>query len=193
MRATRRAWNEKKPIANPEQTRSEAHGIGPLRFCESGSDIHNRSARSPKVTITVGQGHLVATRARSHHITAHDWPQGRLAQVRSSPSAAGKGTKRSLPPSRVRVRPPRPSVGGLQRWRRSVKSSGRRVSRIIEAWRIDYNVNRPHTSLEGQTPTEFAKRLPSPRPASLELRNGSAQPVLTATISTERNRNGFYT
>ena len=65
--------------------------------------------------------------------------------------------------------------------------------RIIEAWRIDYNVNRPHTSLEGQTPTEFAKRLPSPRPASLELRNGSAQPVLTATISTERNRNGFYT
>ena len=65
--------------------------------------------------------------------------------------------------------------------------------RIIEAWRIDYNVNRPHTSLEGQTPTEFAIRLRSTRPASLELRNGSAQPILTATKSTERNRNGFYT
>ena len=29
---------------------------------------------------------------------------------------------------------------------------------IIEAWRIDYNTNRPHTSLNGLTPTEFATR-----------------------------------
>jgi putative transposase len=29
---------------------------------------------------------------------------------------------------------------------------------IIEAWRIDYNTNRPHTSLDGLTPTEFAAR-----------------------------------
>jgi putative transposase len=29
---------------------------------------------------------------------------------------------------------------------------------IIEAWRIDYNTNRPHTSLNGLTPTEFAIR-----------------------------------
>ena len=68
--------------------------------------------------------------------------------------------------------------------------------RIIETWRIDYNVNRvnrPHTSLNGQTPTEFAQWLRSTRPASLELRNGSAQPVLTATTQQERNRNGFYT
>jgi putative transposase len=28
--------------------------------------------------------------------------------------------------------------------------------RIIEAWRIDYNTKRPHTSLNGLTPTEFA-------------------------------------
>jgi putative transposase len=28
--------------------------------------------------------------------------------------------------------------------------------RIIEAWRIDYNTKRPHTSLDGLTPTEFA-------------------------------------
>jgi putative transposase len=27
---------------------------------------------------------------------------------------------------------------------------------IIEEWRIDYNTNRPHTSLNGLTPTEFA-------------------------------------
>lgn len=65
--------------------------------------------------------------------------------------------------------------------------------RIIETWRIDYNTQRPHTSLKGQTPIEFAQRLRSTRPASLELRNGSAQPVLTATLQTEINRNGFYT
>ena len=29
---------------------------------------------------------------------------------------------------------------------------------IIEAWRIDYNTNRPHSSLNGLTPTEFAAR-----------------------------------
>ncbi len=30
--------------------------------------------------------------------------------------------------------------------------------RLIEAWRIDYNTNRPHTSLGGLTPIEFATR-----------------------------------
>ena len=30
--------------------------------------------------------------------------------------------------------------------------------RIIEAWRIDYNTTRPHSSLNGLTPTEFAAR-----------------------------------
>ena len=29
---------------------------------------------------------------------------------------------------------------------------------IIEKWRIDYNTNRPHSSLNGLTPTEFAAR-----------------------------------
>jgi putative transposase len=29
---------------------------------------------------------------------------------------------------------------------------------IIKEWRIDYNTNRPHTSLNGLTPTEFAVR-----------------------------------
>ena len=28
----------------------------------------------------------------------------------------------------------------------------------IEEWRIDYNVNRPHTSLDGLTPLEYATR-----------------------------------
>jgi len=29
---------------------------------------------------------------------------------------------------------------------------------IIEGWRHDYNLKRPHTSLDGLTPTEFATR-----------------------------------
>ena len=63
----------------------------------------------------------------------------------------------------------------------------------IEPWRIDFNLDRPHTSREEQTPTEFANRRYSDRPASLELRNGSAQPVLTATKLTKICRNPIYT
>jgi putative transposase len=37
-------------------------------------------------------------------------------------------------------------------------SSYARAQHIIEAWRIDYNQHRPHTSLKGLTPTEFANR-----------------------------------
>lgn len=34
--------------------------------------------------------------------------------------------------------------------------------RIIDAWRIDYNPERPHTSLNGLTPAAFANRLGNP-------------------------------
>jgi transposase InsO family protein len=34
----------------------------------------------------------------------------------------------------------------------------RHVRQIIEKWRSDYNLNRPHTSLDGLTPYEFATR-----------------------------------
>ena len=34
----------------------------------------------------------------------------------------------------------------------------RHARQIIAAWRIDYNTNRPHTSLDGLTPLEFATR-----------------------------------
>jgi putative transposase len=64
---------------------------------------------------------------------------------------------------------------------------------IIETWRIDYNTERPHTSLGGLAPAVYANLNHATRPASLELRKGSAQQALTETISTERNRNGFYT
>lgn len=65
--------------------------------------------------------------------------------------------------------------------------------KIIESWRIDYNTERPHTSLGGLAPAVYATLNRATRPASLELRKGSAQQALTANLSTERNRNGFYT
>ena len=53
--------------------------------------------------------------------------------------------------------------------------------RIIENWRIDYNTQRPHTSLGGLAPAVYANLNRATRPASLELRKGSAQQALTAT------------
>ena len=64
---------------------------------------------------------------------------------------------------------------------------------IIENWRIDCNTQRPHTSLGGLAPAVYANLNRAARPGPLELRKGSAQQALTATISTERIRNGFYT
>lgn len=37
-------------------------------------------------------------------------------------------------------------------------SNLKEACQIIEAWRIDYNTNRPHSSLGGLTPAEFATR-----------------------------------
>ena len=34
----------------------------------------------------------------------------------------------------------------------------KQARQIIEAWRLDYNARRPHTSLDGLTPVEFATR-----------------------------------
>ncbi|MCR9062173.1 MAG: transposase, partial [Rhodobacteraceae bacterium] len=63
---------------------------------------------------------------------------------------------------------------------------------IIESWRKDYNTTRPHTSLGGIAPADFARQLIINRPASPELRNGSAQLALTGTKTSETNVNGSY-
>jgi len=46
-------------------------------------------------------------------------------------------------------------------------SNLKEACQIIEAWRINYNTNRPHTSLGGLTPAEFAIR-----PTEGHKRNG---------------------
>lgn len=63
--------------------------------------------------------------------------------------------------------------------------------RVIGAWHQDYNLSRPHTSLGGLTPSAFAHQYHPRRPASPELREGSAQRALTSTQQTERKANGL--
>ena len=63
---------------------------------------------------------------------------------------------------------------------------------IIESWRQDYNTTRPHTSLGGIAPADYARKLITNRPASLELRTGSDQQTLTTNTTSERNVNGSY-
>lgn len=61
---------------------------------------------------------------------------------------------------------------------------------IIEKWRIDYNTNRPHTSLGGLTPCEYHQN--QARPASPELRIGSAQQALTLKTNNRINTHKLY-
>ena len=39
--------------------------------------------------------------------------------------------------------------------------------RVIESWRIEYNTERPHSSLNDLTPEEFAKHHPALLPTPL--------------------------
>ena len=57
--------------------------------------------------------------------------------------------------------------------------------RIIEAWRIDYNAARPHTSLGGLTPMAYATQ----RAESLELLMGSAIRPVASPSTLDHNPN----
>ena len=45
-----------------------------------------------------------------------------------------------------------------ERLNEHVFTSYRHARELIEEWRVDYNARRPHTSLQGLTPMEFAPR-----------------------------------
>jgi putative transposase len=67
--------------------------------------------------------------------------------------------------------------------------------RVIEAWRVDYNMHRPHTSLRMLTPAAFAANRPFARrqraPAP-ELCGGSPpEPVAALTPSVLSGTHGF--
>ena len=55
------------------------------------------------------------------------------------------------------------------------------AQKIIENWRIDYNIQRPYTSHGGLAPAVYANINRATGFASLELRKCSAQQALTAT------------
>lgn len=61
--------------------------------------------------------------------------------------------------------------------------------RIIEAWRIDYNTDRPHTALGGLSPYAFMRRQGRRRPGSLEQRGNSTHRVLNPNAKPERKAN----
>ena len=54
-----------------------------------------------------------------------------------------------------------PKAGGLdQSWFTSLPEA----RRVIEAWRLDYNLHRPHKSLRMRTPAAFADARPFAKP-----------------------------
>ena len=63
---------------------------------------------------------------------------------------------------------------------------------LIETWRIDYNICRPHTSLGGLAPAIYAQRTRNRRPGSPELRMGSTHRALNPEPKPERKANRLY-
>lgn len=63
---------------------------------------------------------------------------------------------------------------------------------LIEAWRIDYNTCRPHTSLGGLAPAIYAQQTRNRRPGSPELRISSAHRALNPEPKQERKANRLY-
>lgn len=61
--------------------------------------------------------------------------------------------------------------------------------RIIEAWRIDYNTDRPHTSLGGLAPLTYADHYRTHRPGSPELGGSSTHRASVPMPKPERKAN----
>ena len=55
--------------------------------------------------------------------------------------------------------------------------------RVIEAWRVDYNEQRPHTSLRMRTPAAFAAARPFAKPRRLRPAPDAASPDVVAALT----------
>jgi putative transposase len=68
------------------------------------------------------------------------------------------------------------------------------AQRVIEAWRLDYNSQRPHTSLRTRTPAAFAATRPfakPPRPASTPEAAPPSDPVAAVSPPVLSGSSGF--
>ena len=65
--------------------------------------------------------------------------------------------------------------------------------RVIEAWRLDYNEQRPHTSLRLRTPAAFAAARPFTKPQRFRPVPSAASPDVVAalTVPVLRGGSGF--
>ena len=68
----------------------------------------------------------------------------------------------------------------------------RDARRIIEAWRIDYNTDRPHTALGGLSPYAYMRRQSRRRPGDLRNMKSSDHRALTNPSTPERKANRLY-
>ena len=59
---------------------------------------------------------------------------------------------------------------------------------VLEAWRRDYNEQRPHSKLGWQTPRDYAAGLSSQPGPGATLRQGSAPRPLASTINNDANQ-----
>ena len=63
-------------------------------------------------------------------------------------------------------------------------SSLAEARRLIEAWRLDYNEHRPHTSLRMRTPAAFAAARPFAKPRRPRPAPGATSPDVIAALTT---------
>src|SRR3712207_9355341 len=60
--------------------------------------------------------------------------------------------------------------------------------RIIEAWRLDYNEHRPHTSLRMRTPAAFAAARPFAKPRRPRPAPDATSPHVIAALTRSEER-----
>ncbi len=67
-----------------------------------------------------------------------------------------------------------------------VFTDGRHAQEVIETWRTEYNDERPHSSLNYSTPSEFAAHWRNSSRPTASLRYANAQ-TQSAALETEAN------
>jgi transposase InsO family protein len=142
-----------------------------------------RSIASPKVIETLQW--LVAQRGVPDHIRSDNGPEFVAQAVQEW--IGGRGCRTIfISPGSPWENPYIESFNGKFRdecLNMEVFANGKEAQMIVEAWRKDYNENRPHSSLGYLTPAEFAGRSGSSSRATPSLRfQNKSKRALTLTL-----------